>query len=306
MHESGCAAFAPFAESWKTQMRYVKPESFEAASAVLVAEQGIARILTGGTDVLVMLKAEVVEPDLMVDIKHLPGMRDIVSEDGGYRIGAAVSSAQLGEHAGVKAMWPGVVEGAELIGSTQVQNRATMVGNLCTASPAADSVPALVTANAMARVHGPDGARDVPVVDIPIAPGKTSLLKGEFITSIYLPARPDHAAEAYLRFIPRTEMDIAVSSAAVSLELDASGTVTAACVALGAVAPTVRLVPDAGAALIGTKLDAAAIAGLVAAAEAACSPITDKRGTIEFRTKTAGVLAKRAAHIAYSRAGGKT
>jgi carbon-monoxide dehydrogenase medium subunit len=287
-------------------MRYVKPESFEAASALLVAEQGLARILTGGTDVLVMLKAEMVEPDLMVDLKHLPGMRDIAAEDGGFRIGAAVSSAELGEHAGVKALWPGVVEGAELIGSTQIQSRATIVGNLCTASPAGDSVPAMVTANAVARLHGPDGVRDVPVVDIPTGPGKTSLKKGEFITSIFLPARPKNASDAYLRFIPRTEMDIAVSSAAVSLELDASGTVTAARVALGAVAPTVRVVPDAGAALVGSKLDDAAIAALVAAAEAACSPITDKRGTIEFRTKTAGVLAKRAAHIAYSRAGGKT
>lgn len=287
-------------------MRYVKPESFEAAAALLVQEQGLARILTGGTDVLVMLKAEKVEPDLLVDLKHLPGMREITSEDGGFRIGAAVSSAELGEHAALKAMWPGVVEGAELIGSTQVQNRATIVGNLCTASPAADSVPAMVTANAVARLHGPEGVRDLPVVEIPTGPGKTSLKKGEFVTSIYLPARPNNASDAYLRFIPRTEMDIAVSSAAVSLELDASGTVTAARVALGAVAPTVRLVPDAGAALVGTKLDDDAIAALVAAAEAACSPITDKRGTIEFRTKTAGVLAKRAAHIAYSRAGGKT
>jgi carbon-monoxide dehydrogenase medium subunit len=287
-------------------MRYVKPESFEAASALLVQEQGIARILAGGTDVLVQLKAEMVEPDLMVDLKHLDGMRDILAEDGGFRIGAAVSGAVLNENAGVKALWPGVVEGMDLIGSTQVQGRATMAGNLCNGSPAGDSVPAMVAANAVARLYGPDGVRDVPVVDILVGPGKTSLVKGEFITSIYLPARPKQAADAYLRFIPRTEMDIAVSSAAVSLELDASGTVTAARVALGAVAPTVRLVPDAGAALIGTKLDDTAIAALVAAAEAACSPITDKRGTIEFRIKTAGVLAKRAAHIAYSRAGGKT
>ncbi len=287
-------------------MKYVKPESYEAASALLAAEDGIARILTGGTDVLVMLKAEMVEPDLMVDLKHLPGMHDIVAEDGGFRIGAAVSSAELGEHAALKAMWPGVVEAAELIGSTQVQNRATIVGNLCTASPAADSVPAMVTANAIARLHGPLGTRDVPVVEIPVGPGKTMLAKGEFITSIYLPARPDRASDCYLRFIPRTEMDIAVSSAAVSLELDAHGTITAARVALGAVAPTVRLVADATTAVVGTKLDDDSIAALVAACEAACSPITDKRGTIEFRTKTAGVLAKRAAHIAYSRAGGQT
>lgn len=287
-------------------MRYVKPDSFEAASKMLSEEQGITRILAGGTDVLVQLKAEHVEPDLLVDLKHLSGMRDIIEEDGGYRIGAAVSGAELGEHTGVKTMWPGVVEGMELIGSTQVQGRATMAGNLCNGSPAADSVPAMVTAGAVARVHGPNGARDVPVQEIPIGPGKTSLAKGEFITSILLPQRPSRSSDAYLRFIPRTEMDIAVSSAAVSLSLDAQGVCVDARVAVGAVAPTVRLVDAAGLALIGTMLDESAIAGLVQAVEAACSPIDDKRGTIEFRTKTAGVLAKRAALIAYTRAGDQT
>ncbi|MEJ8561749.1 xanthine dehydrogenase family protein subunit M [Yoonia sp. GPGPB17] len=286
-------------------MRYVKPESFEAAATLLRDETGISRILAGGTDVLVQLKAEMVEPDLMVDMKHLPGMRDIVAEAGGFRVGAAVSGAEMGEHAALKAMWPGVVEGVELIGSSQVQSRATMAGNLCTGSPAGDSVPAMVTAGAVARVQGPDGARDVPVVDIPTGPSKNSLAKGEFITSTFLPARPDKASDAYLRFIPRTEMDIAVSSAAVSLELDGNGVVTAAHVAIGAVAPTVLLVKDAGDALVGSKLNDTAIAALVSAVEAACNPITDKRGTIEFRTKTAGVLAKRAAHIAYARAGGQ-
>lgn len=286
-------------------MRYVKPESFEAAARLLRDEDGVSRILAGGTDVLVQLKAEMVEPDLMVDMKHLPGMRDIVAEDGGFRIGAAVSGAQMGEHDALKALWPGVVEGVELIGSSQVQSRATMAGNLCTGSPSGDSVPAMVTAGAVARVQGPDGRRDVPVVDIPTGPGENSLAKGEFITSIFLPARPERASDAYLRFIPRTEMDIAVSSAAVSLELDGDGVVTAAHVAIGAVAPTVLLVKDAGAALVGSKLEETAIAGLVAAVEAACNPITDKRGTIGFRTRTAGVLAMRAAHIAYSRAGGQ-
>jgi len=286
-------------------MRYVKPESFEAAATLLRDETGISRILAGGTDVLVQLKAEMVEPDLMVDMKHLPGMREIVAEDGGFRVGAAVSGAEMGEHAALKAMWPGVVEGVELIGSSQVQSRATMAGNLCTGSPAGDSVPAMVTAGALARVQGPDGVRDVPVVEIPTGPGKNALAKGEFITSIFLPARPDNASDAYLRFIPRTEMDIAVCSAAVSVELDGAGVVKAAHVAVGAVAPTVLLVKNAGEALVGSKLDDAAIAGLVAAVEAACNPITDKRGTIEFRTTTAGVLAKRAAHIAYARAGGQ-
>ena len=285
-------------------MRYVRPDTFENAAKILFEEQGITRILAGGTDVLVQMKAEVVEPDLLVDLKHLPGMCDIVEEDSGFRIGAAVAGSVLGEHQGVKALWPGVVEGMELIGSTQVQGRATMVGNLCNGSPAGDSVPAMVTAGAIARIHGPDGTRDVPVYEIPTGPGKTSLTRGEFITSIFLPARPDNASDAYLRFIPRTEMDIAVSSAAVSLVMNENGICTDAQVSVGAVAPTVRLVDDASAALIGTSLDTDAITKLVAAVEAACSPIDDKRGTIEFRIKTAGVLAKRAAKIAYARAGG--
>ena len=231
-------------------------------------------------------------------------MRNITAEDGGFRIGAAVSGAEMGEHEGLVALWPGVVEAMELVGSTQVQGRATLAGNLCNASPAADSVPAMVVANAVARIVGPNGTRDCPVIDIPVGPSKTSLAKGEVITSIYLPARPDNSGDAYLRFIPRTEMDIAVSSAGVNLTIDSDGVVTQAQVSLGAVAPTVLVVDDAAKAIIGTKLDDDAISALQAACSAACNPIDDKRGTVEFRTKTAGVMAKRAALIAYSRAGG--
>ena len=287
-------------------MRYEKPEDVAEAVKLLHAETGVVRILAGGTDVLVQLKAGMIEPDLIVDIKHLEGIKDITPEDGGYRIGAAVSGAKLGEHAGVVALWPGVVEGFELIGSTQVQGRATMMGNLCNGSPAADSVPGLIAANAVVRIAGPDGTRDCPVIDIPVSPGKISLAKGEFITSVFLPARPDRASDAYLRFIPRTEMDIAVSAAGVSLELDAGGTCIAARVALGAIAPTVLLVDAAADCIIGTKLDAALLDAMASACSDACNPIDDKRGTIEFRTQTAGVLAKRAALIAYERAGGQT
>ena len=285
-------------------MRYARPETIEQAAGLLSQEQGITRILTGGTDVMVQLKAGLVEPALIVDIKPLPGLRMITPEAGGFRIGAAVSGAELGEHAGLRALWPGVVEGAELIGSTQVQGRATMTGNLCNGSPAADAVPGLIAANATARITGPNGTRDCPVADIPAGPGRTTLTKGEIITSLFLPARPAQSGDAYLRFIPRTEMDIAVVSAAVSLTRDNTGTITAARVALGAVAPTIRLVSDAAAAIIGTTLDDAALTALAAAASAACSPIDDKRGTIAFRTQVAGVLARRAALIAYSRAGG--
>jgi CO/xanthine dehydrogenase FAD-binding subunit len=285
-------------------MRYARPTSAAEASALLAGETGVTRILAGGTDVLVQMKAGMVEPDLVVDIKAIPGIREIVAEAGGFRVGAAVAGAELKAHAGLRAMWPGVVEAANLIGSTQVQGRCSMAGNLCNASPAADSVPALVAAEAVARVHGPGGVRDVAVLAVPAGPGKTTLAKGEFITSIFLPARPANASDAYLRFIPRTEMDIAVASAGVSLVLDGAGKVASARVALGAVAPTVRLVEAAAAAIVGTKLDEAALTALAAAASAACSPIDDKRGTVQFRTHVAGVLARRAAIIALNRAGG--
>jgi carbon-monoxide dehydrogenase medium subunit len=285
-------------------MRYVAAKTADEAAGLLASEPGLARILAGGTDLLVQLKSGMIEPDLVIDIKKIPGMRDVTPENGGFRIGAAVSGAELGEHKGVVALWPGVVEGFELIGSTQVQGRATMTGNLCNGSPAGDAVPGLVAANATVRITGPKGSRDCAVLDIPAGPGKTTLAKGEIITSIFLPARPKNASDAYLRFIPRTEMDIAVASAGVSLELAADGSISTARVALGAVAPKVLLVPGAAAAIVGSKLEDVALAALAKACEAACNPIDDKRGTIEFRTRTAGVLARRAALIAYSRAGG--
>ncbi|SPH24883.1 Carbon monoxide dehydrogenase medium chain [Defluviimonas aquaemixtae] len=285
-------------------MRYLAANTAKEAAEALAAEAGTARVLAGGTDVLVQLKSGMVEPDLIVDIKRIPGMRDITTEDGGYRIGAAVSGAELGEHEGVCEMWPGVAEGFQLIGSTQVQGRATMTGNLCNGSPAADAVPPLVAASATARIVGPKGERDCPIADIPSGPGKTTLKKGEIVTSIFLPARPDRASDAYLRFIPRTEMDIAVASAGVSLELNPDGTVKTARIALGAVAPTVILAEDAAKLLVGTKLDDATLAKMAKACESVCRPIDDKRGTVEYRTKTAGTLAKRAALIAYARAGG--
>jgi carbon-monoxide dehydrogenase medium subunit len=286
-------------------MRYEKPQTVAEAARLLSAEKGTARILAGGTDVLVQMKSGLVEPDLLVDIKALPGTRSIVAEAGGFRIGAAVCNAQLGEDADLKKAWPGVVEAANLIGSTQVQGRCTMVGNLCNASPAADAVPALVAAGAKVRVAGRGAGRDVPVEEIPAGPGKTTLKKGEIVTSIFLKARGPRCADAYLRFIPRTEMDIAVAAAAVNLTLDDKGVVKAARVALGAVAPTVLLCEPAAEAIIGTRLDAAALDKLAAACAAAAQPIDDKRGTVEYRKDVVGVLAKRAARIAYTRAGGQ-
>lgn len=285
-------------------MRYEAPRTLDQAVELLSAESGLARVLAGGTDLLVQLRSERIDPDLIVDIKRIDGMSAITAERGGFRIGAAVSGAVLGEHEGVTALWPGVVEAANLIGSTQVQGRATMVGNLCNASPAADAVPALIAAGAQVAIAGPNGRREIPVESMILSPGKNALEKGEIVESLYLPARAERSGDAYLRFIPRTEMDIAVVSAGVSLTLDEGGRITAARVGLGAVAPRPLLVEAAASAIEGTNLDEAALDALAAAASAACDPIDDKRGTIAYRVDVAGVLAKRAANIAYARAGG--
>ena len=283
-------------------MRYEAPDTVDAAVALLVGAGGETRILAGGTDLLVQLRAEWIEPDLILDVKKIPELTEISKENGGFRIGAAVTGAELGEHQGVKKAWPGVVEAVELIGSVQIQSRATMGGNLCNASPAADSVPALIAAGATAAIAGPNGRREIPVEDVGTGPGRTCLAKGEIVTSIFLPSRPAHSGDAYLRFIPRTEMDIAVVGAGVSLTLDGGGKCSAARVALGAVAERALLVDAAARALIGTPVDDAALDNLAKAASAAARPIDDKRGTKEYRIKVSGVLARRAAQAALERA----
>lgn len=283
-------------------MHYHTPASFDEAAALAASATGITRFLAGGTDVLVQLRADIVTPDTLIDIKHIAGVHDIIQmPNGGWQIGIAVTGAEMTEHPALAAAWPGVVEAMDLVGSTQIQGRATLTGNLCNGSPAADSVPAMVAADASVSVCGPRGVHKVAVLDIPTAPGRTSLAKGELVTAVNLPAREPGGGDAYLRFIPRTEMDIAVVGCGINLRVE-GGKITQARVSLGAVAPTVLLVGEAAEAIIGSTLDDAALDRLAAAASAACNPIDDKRGTIEFRTHVAGVLARRTAKIAYDRA----
>ena len=285
-----------------SEIRYETPRTLRSAVALLSGANGQARVLAGGTDLLIQMRSGRVEPELLVDIKGVPEMRSIVAKRGGFRFGAAVTCMELIEHEGFASAWPGVIDGVKLIGSIQVKGRATVGGNLCNASPAADSVPALIAAAAVARIIGPNGQRDVPVEDIPAGPGRTSLAKGEIVVSFLLPRRSPRSGDAYLRFTPRTEMDIAVVGAGVNLTLDRKGLCTQARVSLGAVAERALLVDDAAAALIGTPVDNAALDRLAAAASAACRPIDDKRGTRDFRIKVAGVIARRAAEMALARA----
>ena len=288
-----------------SNLSYAAPTSVDEAVKLLAGASGLAKVLSGGTDLLVQMRAGRMQPELIVDTKKIPGLIGIREENGGFVIGAATPGAVVEAHAGLNKAWPGLVEALDLIGSTQVQGRCSLAGNLCNASPAADSVPALYAAGAVAVVVGSAGRREVPVEQIPTGPGRTSLAKDEFILEFKLPPRPERSSDAYLRVIPRTEMDIAVVGCGISVTLDANGVCTAARCSLGAVAPTVLLVQAMADVLIGHTLDADTLAKLDAAAQAAAKPITDKRGTVEYRTKVAGVLARRTAAIAFDRAMGK-
>jgi aerobic carbon-monoxide dehydrogenase medium subunit len=287
-----------------TDIRYVAPRSLDEAIGAFAAAGSAARIMAGGTDLLVQMRSGLVRPGLIVDIKNVGEMTEIhETADGGFRVGAAVSGMVLLEHPRFGKVWPGVLEAVNLIGSKQVQGRASAGGNLCNGSPAGDSVPAMIAAGAVVTVQGPNGRREIKVEDVPAGPGRTNLKPGEILVSFALPPRPAGSSDAYLRMIPRTEMDIAVVGLAVSLTLK-DGVCTAARVGLGAVAPTALLVEPAARALVGSTLDDTALEAAAAACRAACRPIDDKRGTIAYRTKTAGVLLKRVTAIAAQRAGG--
>ena len=284
-----------------TDIDFQAPASLQDALALL-GQGGQTRPLAGGTDLMVQMRSGRLQPQRILDLKRIPGLIGIQAGPAGFVIGAATPCAQIGEHAGLAAAWPGVVEAARLIGSTQVQGRASLGGNLCNASPAADSVPALIAAGAVLRVAGPAGERELAAENLQLGPGRHALAPGEVLVAIALPARAPRSGDAYLRLIPRTEMDIAVAGAGVWLALDADRRVSQARVALGAVAPTALRVDAAAQALIGTRLEDEALARLAAAASAACRPIDDKRGTAAYRIRVAGVLARRAAVIAYERA----
>lgn len=283
-------------------MQFASAKSVDEAVGLLASADGTAHVLAGGTDLVVQMTSGLRKPDLVVDIKGIEELTQITESAEGLSVGAAVPGAAINEHEGLLKAWPGFCEATDLIGSMQIQSRATPAGNLCNASPAADSVPAMVAAGATVTIAGPGGRRTVPVEEVPTGPGKTSLEQGEFILSINLPARPARTGDAYLRFIPRTEMDIAVVGAGVSLTLDEGGVCTAARVAIGAVAPTVQLVKEAGDALMGTSVDDKALAKAAEAVRAACRPIDDKRGSAKYRTKISGVIFTRTAQAALARA----
>jgi CO/xanthine dehydrogenase FAD-binding subunit len=282
------------------QTSYCAPTSLEEVVAAL-RDNNDSQILAGGTDLLVQLRAGAKSTSQIIDIKNLPDIKAVVLTDTGLTIGAAAPAQSITERDDVTAIFPGLVESIDLIGSTQIQGRCSVGGNLCNASPAADTVPVLIANNAICLINGANGERQVPAAEFNLGPGQNCLAADEFLTAVFIPRPATGTADAYLRFIPRTEMDIAVVGAGVSLTLNAGGTCTAARVVIGAVAPVALLVPEAASALIGSKITDDALAKAAAAASAAATPISDKRGTAEFRRKVVGVMVKRAAAIARDR-----
>jgi CO/xanthine dehydrogenase FAD-binding subunit len=284
------------------RVQYQAPDSLERALSLMSDNPGAA-VLAGGTDLLVQYRAGIKSPTLFVDVKRIGELVGISADDSGVRIGAATSAAEICEHPLINRLWPGLIDAVRLIGSPQIQGRGTIGGNLCNGSPAADSTCALIVSRARLLIAGLAGTRSVAVEDFSVGPGKTVLARGELLVAVNIPRPALYSADAYLRLIPRTEMDIAVAGAAVSVTLDEAGVCSNARVAVGAVAPTALLVRDAAAALIGSAIDEDALNRAGRASSAAARPIDDRRGTAAYRIHVVGVLTRRAGAIAARRAG---
>ncbi|MDB0051053.1 xanthine dehydrogenase family protein subunit M [Pseudomonadales bacterium] len=283
---------------------YVAPSSIAEVLAVLnesTSAGQMTQVLAGGSDVLVQMRMPNHQPRTIVDIKKLAETNRLEVSAEGIYIGAAVSSAVMNEHQGLRKAMPGLMEAGDLIGSTQVQGRATICGNLCNASPAGDSIPALIAAGGLCDIATASGTREMPVEDFVVGVGKNALQEGEFLLGVKFAMPKVSTKDAYLRFTPRTEMDIAVAGVGVRVSVE-NGICTDARVSIGAVAPTALLVTSAADALIGSSLDEAALAAAGQACKDSASPISDKRGTAEYRQKVVAVLCKRAIAIAHKRA----
>jgi carbon-monoxide dehydrogenase medium subunit len=281
---------------------YEAPGCIEDAVALLGKYGPEARVLAGGTDLLAQMRAGLRQPGRFVDVKRIPELLAVRETDDAVVIGAAAPAVSVRAHPALRRHFPGLAEAVALIGSEQIQGRASVGGNLCNASPAADTTPALLVHDAEAELAGPKGRRRIPVAEVCTGPGETALGPDELLVAVHLALPPPRTGDAYLRLIPRSEMDIAVVGAAARVTLAPDGTVSEARVALGAVGPKAFRAPAAEAALAGTRLDDEALARLAAEARAAARPIDDKRGTAAYRRQVAGVLARRAAATALRRA----
>jgi len=287
--------------------KYLAPKSIDEAISLLGSRNGNARFLSGGTDLLVQLREGRRKAELIIDIKHISALTQVTYDTvNGLHIGAAASCHDICSNPSVQKYYPGLIDGIHLIGGVQIQNRASVGGNLCNASPAADSIPALIVHSAQCNITGPNGSRTLPVDEFCIAPGKNALQPNELLTSINVPTPQENFGASYLRFIPRNEMDIAVVGAGASVVLDADGKrFVSARIALGAVAPTPLLASAAGEFLSGKAVTRENVKEAARLAQEIAKPITDLRGTAEHRKHLVAVLVQRTLDKAIERAGGQ-
>ncbi|MCY3690597.1 MAG: xanthine dehydrogenase family protein subunit M [Chloroflexota bacterium] len=285
---------------------YQAPTSLSEAVSIMAANGDRARPLAGGTDVLVQLRGGRREADVVVDTKKIPELNTLNLSDSGLQLGAAVPCYRIYQDSAVAAAYPGLIDAAGMIGSIQIQGRATVGGNLCNAAPSGDTIPPVITLGGEAHINGPNGWRTLPAEDFCTGPGRNALENGELLVAIQLPAPAANSGTAYLRFIPRNEMDIAVAGVSSTVQLDASGqTIQSARIALASVGPTPILATAAGDSLAGKAVSDEAIAEAGRLASEAATPITDMRGTIRQRHHLVDVLTRRTLNIAIRRARGE-
>ena len=282
-------------------MEYALPQSVDEALSILNSESN-ATVFAGATDLIPQLRGGRVEPRLIVDLKNIPSLVNLSFSNGTLKIGAATPVANIKNNAKLTNEFPGLSEASGLIGSDQIQNRASLGGNVCTASPGADTVPSLMVNDTLVVIASNSGPRTIPVADVITGPGSISLGSGEFLIEFLVPQPPSRTSDAYERFIPRTEMDIAVVDAAARISLDERGHCQEAKIAIGAAAPTVIRIPVAERILQGKKINDEVLTEVMDETSKACNPINDKRGTIEYRRQVAGVLVKRVILLAEKRA----
>jgi xanthine dehydrogenase FAD-binding subunit len=276
------------------EFSYEAPTTVDQAIKLLASDGDSARVICGGTDLLIQMRNAVRKPKLLVDVKNISEMREISFDPKtGLRLGAAVPCIEIHESQLMQRHYPGLTEAAHLIGSLQIQSRASIGGNLCNASPAADTSPALLVLGATARIVGPGGTREVAVEKFFTGPGTSVLQKGELVAQILIPAPAPHTSDRYIRMIPRNEMDIAIVGVGACVTLDGDK-VKAVRIGLGAVAPTPVLAPKAAEYLIGKKLDEKTAERAGELARESAVPIDDMRGTAEYRVHVVGVLTRRA------------
>ena len=288
-------------------VEFTTPKTIDEAVQAMASKGDRARALAGGTDLLVQLRGGRRSADLVVDLKDIPELNEIsYNANSGLTIGAATPCYRLYANADVAANYPGLVDSASLIGSIQIQGRASFGGNLCNSAPSADAIPPMIALGAVANVVGPNGSRQVPVEDFCTGPGRNVLEPGEILVSINVPAPPANSGANYLRFIPRNEMDIAVAGVGSAVVLDASGqNFVSARIALASVAPTPVFSKAAGDSLAGKAVSDEAIEEAARLAMEDAKPITDMRGTIRQRIHLVGVLTRRTLNNAIKRARGE-